>query len=133
VWIRQVWELVNIAKLHSLDEERRRLEAHPRKLTSLTPLFLFLLSLNILDISLTNPSHEANPFTLYSWAEIGILPSACIKIGLVLFFGVLCAIARTVASPTEWNFTSRLLRLILIGLIAFYVFIVMWNMILLIF
>jgi formate-dependent nitrite reductase membrane component NrfD len=102
------------------------------KSTSLVSLFLFLLSLNILDISLTNPSHEANPFTLYSWASIGILSSACMKVGLVLFFGVLCVVTRRLASPTEWNFASRLLQLLLIGLTAFYAFVVTWNMILLI-
>jgi hypothetical protein len=100
---------------------------------SLVPLFLLLLSLNILDISLTNPSREANPFTLYSWARVGILPSALAKVGLVLFFGVLCAIARRAASPLELSFVSRLLRLMLIGLIAFYVFVVTWNMVLLMF
>lgn len=117
-------------KLHSLDEEGRRLEW---RLGSLVPLFLFLLSLNMLDISLTNPSREGNPFTLYSWASVGILPSALMKVGLVLFFGVLCAIARRVASPVEWSFAGRLLRVILIGLIAFYVFVVTWNLILLMF
>lgn len=100
---------------------------------SLVPLFLFLLSLNILDISLTNPSREANPFTLYSWASVGVLPSAFMKVGLVLFFGVLCTITRRVASPIEWSFASRLLRVMLIGLVAFYVFVVTWNFVLLMF
>ncbi|MGA2310108.1 MAG: DUF5658 family protein [Candidatus Bathyarchaeia archaeon] len=100
------------------------------KSSSLVPWFLLLLSLNVLDISFTNPSREANPLTLLSWAQIGILPSACIKIGLVLLFGILCAITRKVTSQTDWNLAARLMRGILIALVAFYTFVVTWNMIL---
>lgn len=100
------------------------------KLASLVPWFLLLLSLNILDISFTNPYQEANPLTLLSWAKMGILPSASLKVGLVLFFGILCVITKKVASPTDWNLAGRLLRGILIALVAFYLFIVAWNMIL---
>jgi hypothetical protein len=61
---------------------------------------------------------------------MGILPSALIKVGLVLFFGVLCAIIRKVANPTDWNLAGKLMRGILIALVAFYSFVVTWNMIL---
>jgi hypothetical protein len=101
-----------------------------RKSAPLFPWFLLLLSLNILDISFTNPSYEANPFTLLSWAKMGILPSACIKVGLVIFFGILYAITKKVASPTDWNLAGRLLQGILIALVIFYSFIVTWNIIL---
>jgi hypothetical protein len=101
------------------------------KSASLVPWFLILLSLNILDISFTNPSHEANPFTLLLWANIGLLPSACLKVGLVLLFGILCAIVRKEASPTDWDFAGRLLRGVLVALVAFYSFIVTWNLIVL--
>jgi len=97
------------------------------KSASLVPWFLVLLSLNILDISFTNPSSEANPFTRFSWTEIGILPSAFIKVGLVLFLGILCIIAKKLADPTDWNLAGRLLRGMLIVLVAFYSFIVAWN------
>jgi hypothetical protein len=101
------------------------------KSTSLAPWFLLLLSLNILDISFTNPSFEANPFTLLLWTRIGLLPSACIKVGLVLLFGMLCTITRKAASPNDWNFAGRLLRGVLIALVTFYSFVVTWNLILL--
>lgn len=100
------------------------------KLSSLTQLFLFLLWLNVLDISVTNPAYEANPLTLYMWGKIGIFLSAWIKVGLVLFFGVLCALTKRAAKPAEWDFASRLLRGILIALVAFYTFVVAWNIIL---
>jgi len=100
------------------------------KSASLVPWFLLLLSLNILDISFTNPSREANPLTLLSWAKMGILPSACIKVGLVLSLGILCAMTEKVASPTDWNSAGRILRGTLIALVAFYAFMVTWNMIL---
>jgi hypothetical protein len=61
---------------------------------------------------------------------MGILPSASLKVGLVLFFGILCVITKKVASPTDWNLAGRLLRGILIALVAFYLFIVAWNIIL---
>jgi hypothetical protein len=92
--------------------------------------FLFLLSLNVLDILFTNVSREANPLALYSWERIGVLPSALVKVGLVLFFGVLCVVTNRVASQTERNFAGRIFRLVLIGLVVFYVFVVSWNMIL---
>jgi hypothetical protein len=101
------------------------------KSASLVPWFLLLLSLNILDISFTNPSSEANPLTLFSWTKIGILPSACIKVGLVLFLGILCVITKKLANPTDWNLAGRLLRGMLIVLVAFYSFIVTWNIVLL--
>ena len=106
---------------------RRELE---RKSGSLVPWFLSLLSLNVMDILFTNPSREANPLTLLSWAQIGILPSACMKIGLVLLFGILCTITRKVTNQIEWNLAARLMRGMLIVLVAFYTFVVAWNMIL---
>ncbi len=100
------------------------------KLSSLTPWFLFLLCLNILDILVTNPAYESNPFTLHMWGEIGIFLSAWIKIGQVLFFGVLCALTKKVAKPTEWLFARKLLQGTLFVLVAFYLFVVAWNIIL---
>jgi hypothetical protein len=97
---------------------------------SLVALFLSLLSLNILDISFTNPIREGNPLTLLSWAKMGILPSACLKLGLVLLFGIVCVVMRKVANLTEWTTAGRLLRGILITLVAFYSFVVTWNIIL---
>jgi hypothetical protein len=101
-----------------------------RKLSSLTPWFLFLLLLNVLDVLVTNPAYEANPFILYIWGRIGIFLSAWIKIGLVLFFGALCASAKKVAKPDEWVFARKVLLGILIVLVAFYIFVVTWNVIL---
>lgn len=100
------------------------------KLSSLTPWFLFLLFLNIFDIFVTNPVYESNPFTLYIWGHIGIFLSAWIKIGLVLFFGVLCVSAKKAAKPNEWPFARKLLLETLIVLVAFYIFVVTWNVIL---
>ncbi len=100
------------------------------KLSSLTSWFLFLLLLNVLDIFVTNPAYESNPFTLYIWGHVGIFLSAWIKIGLVLFFGILCVSAKKVAKPTEWAFARKALLGILIVLVAFYIFVVTWNAIL---
>jgi hypothetical protein len=99
------------------------------RISSLSSWFLSLLLLNILDILVTNPTFESNPFTLYMWGKVGILLSAGIKIGLVLFFGILCILTKRVARPAEWAFASRLLRGTLIALVAFYIFVVAWNMI----
>ena len=99
------------------------------KLSSLAPWFLFLLLLNILDILVTNPVYESNPFTLYIWRQIGIFLSAWIKMGLVLFFGALCVSARKFAKPTEWPFVRKVFLGILIVLVAFYIFVVTWNLI----
>jgi hypothetical protein len=101
-----------------------------RKLSSLTSWFLFLLSLNVLDVLITNPAYESNPFTLYIWGQIGIFLSAWIKIGLVLFFGILCASVKKLAKPVEWVFARKVLLGILIVLVAFYTFVVTWNVIL---
>jgi len=100
------------------------------KLSSLTPWFLFLLLLNVFDVLVTNPVYESNPFTLYIWGQIGIFLSAWVKIGLVLFLGVLCASAKKIAKPTEWLFTKKILLGTLILLVAFYIFVVTWNVIL---
>lgn len=100
------------------------------KSSSLAPWFLFLLWLNIVDILLTNPAYESNPVTLYMWGNVGIFLSAWIKIGQVLFFGVLCAFIKKVATPIEWSFARKLLLGTLIVLVAFYIFVVAWNIIL---
>lgn len=100
------------------------------KSSSLAQWFLFLLLLNVLDVLVTNPAYESNPFTLYIWGQIGIFLSAWIKIGLVLFFGVLCASAKKVAKPAEWVFARKILLGILVILVAFYIFVVTWNTIL---
>jgi len=100
------------------------------KSSSLTPWFLFLLLLNIFDVLVTNPTYESNPFILYIWGQIGIFLSVWIKIGLVLFFGVLCASAKKVAKPAEWPFARKILLGTLIVLVAFYIFVVTWNLIL---
>lgn len=100
------------------------------KLPHLAPWFLFLLLLNVLDVLFTNPTYEANPFTLYIWGQVGIFLSAWIKVGLVLFFGVLCASAKKFVDPTEWSLTRKILQGILIVLVVFYIFVVTWNIIL---
>ena len=89
--------------------------------------FLTLLSLNILDILVTTPAYEANPFTLYLWGKIGIFLSAWVKIGLVLLLGVLIVCTKKIATPVEWALSRKLLRGILLMLVAFYVFVVVWN------
>jgi hypothetical protein len=84
----------------------------------------------LLDIFTTTPTLEGNPVTLYMWAQIGIFLSAWIKIGQVLFFGVMCFTAKRVAKPTEWLFVRKILVGILVMLVAFYIFVVSWNVIL---
>jgi hypothetical protein len=86
--------------------------------------------LNVLDVLVTNPAYESNPFTLYIWGQVGIFLSAWIKIGLVLFFGILCTSAKKLAKPAEWAFARKVLLGILIVLVAFYIFVVTWNTIL---
>ena len=75
--------------------------------------FLLLLLLNIIDILITNPVLEINPFTLFLWGRLGILLSAIVKIGLVLLFGGLCIISKKVAKPAEWHFIEKILKTIL--------------------
>jgi hypothetical protein len=99
-------------------------------LSSLAPWFLCLLLLNVFDVLFTNPIYESNPFTLYIWGQVGIFLSAWIKVGLVLFFGVLCASAKKFADPIEWPFAKKILLGALIVLVAFYIFVVTWNVIL---
>ena len=96
----------------------------------LVPWFLLLLSLNVMDILFTNPSREANPVTLLSWAWIGIFPSACMKIGSVFLFGILVVITKKMANQTDWDLAAGLMRRILIVLVTFYTFVVAWNIIL---
>jgi len=87
---------------------------------------LFLL--NVLDIATTTPLYESNPVTLFLWGQIGIFLAAWFKIGLVLLFGILCAVAKKVTNPHEWEFTSQVFRAILILLVAYYAFIVTVNL-----
>jgi hypothetical protein len=99
-------------------------------LSSLRRWFIILLWLNLLDILVTNPAYEANPFTLYLWGKIGFFLSAWVKIGLVLIFGALCICVKRIAKPMEWEFSSKLLGGILVVLVIFYLFVVTWNSIL---
>lgn len=98
--------------------------------TSIGKWFLALFWLNIFDIIITTPAYEANPVTIYLWGRIGIFLAAWLKIGLVLLLGGLCQIIRIVATPTEWAFSRKLLRGTLVLLVAFYIFVVVWNTIL---
>jgi hypothetical protein len=89
--------------------------------------FLALFLLNIFDIFITTPAYEANPVTLYLWGRIGIFLSAWLKIGVVLLLGGVCQITRMVATPTDWVLSRKLLRGVLIALVAFYAFVAVWN------
>jgi hypothetical protein len=62
------------------------------------------------------------------WAQIGIFFSAWIKISQILLLGALCACAKKIAKPTEWNFAQKALLEILIVLTVFYAFVVTWNL-----
>ncbi len=88
---------------------------------------LALFWLNIFDILISNPTYEANPVTLYLWGRMGIFLSAWLKIGLVLLLGGVCQITRLVATPTDWALSRKLLRGMLIVLVAFYTFLALWN------
>ena len=88
---------------------------------SLAPWFTSLLLLNVMDILVTNP------FTLYLWGQLGIFFSAWLKIGLVLFFGALFVLAKRITKPAEWVLASRIFLGLLIILVAFYSFVVSWN------
>lgn len=98
------------------------------QLSSIKVWFTTLLLLNILDIATTMPLYEANPVTLYLWGQIGIFLSAWVKIGLVLLFGILCVVAKKVAAPHEWKFTSKVFGALLVLLVAYYVFVVTVNL-----
>jgi hypothetical protein len=98
------------------------------KLTSLTSLFPCLLFLIFLDILTTNPSFESNPFTLYVWAQVGVFLSIWVKVGQVLFLGVLFVSVKKVAKPAEWPFAQKILQATLLVLVSFYVFVVTWNL-----
>lgn len=104
-----------------------------RRLSSLSLWFLLLFMLVALDIFSTNPVIEGNPLTLYLWAQFGIFFSAWIKIGQVLLFGVLCFSAKRIAKPNEWVAAKKILLGLLGILVAFYIFVVSWNIILSIF
>ncbi|MCW4052830.1 MAG: hypothetical protein NWE78_06455 [Candidatus Bathyarchaeota archaeon] len=98
--------------------------------SSLHPWFLAVLWLNVMDILLTKPAYESNPITLYLWGEIGILLSAWIKIGQVLFFGALILITKRLSTPSEWTCVKKLLLGVLLVLTIFYIIVVGWNTIL---
>lgn len=98
------------------------------RLSSIKVWFITLFLLNILDIATTTPLYEANPATLYLWGQIGIFLSAWVKIGVVLLFGILCVVAKKVATPHEWRFTRQVFKALLIILIAYYTFVVTVNL-----
>ncbi|MCW3980245.1 MAG: hypothetical protein NWF11_02090 [Candidatus Bathyarchaeota archaeon] len=100
------------------------------KVSSLQPWFFAVLWLNVMDIMLTKPAYESNPFTLYLWGRIGILLSAWIKVGQVLFFGALILLTKKLATPSEWDCVKKLLLGVLLVLTAFYMIVVGWNTIL---
>jgi hypothetical protein len=62
------------------------------------------------------------------WAQLGTLLSVWIKIGQVLLLGVLCVGAKKIAKPTEWTSVQKILLRILVVLVAFYIFVVAWNL-----
>jgi hypothetical protein len=97
------------------------------RLSSLEPWFLLLLSLNVFDILTTVPAYEANPVTLYIWGRLGFFLAAWLKIGLVLFFGLLCIFTQKVARPDEWGFAKKVFLGLLRVLTAFYVIVVIIN------
>jgi len=97
--------------------------------SSIKVWFMTLFLLNVLDIATTTPLYESNPVTLFLWGQIGIFLSAWFKIGLVLFFGILCVVAKKVTNPHEWELTSQVFRAILILLVAYYAFVVTVNLI----
>jgi len=97
--------------------------------SSIKVWFMTLFLLNVLDIATTTPLYESNPFTLYLWGQIGIFLAAWVKMGLVLLFGILYVVAKKVAAPHEWEFTSQVFRAILIILVAYYAFVVTVNLI----
>ena len=91
--------------------------------------FLLLLSLNIFDIFTTVPAFEVNPVTLYAWERLGFFLAAWFKIGLVLFFGLLCVVAQKVANSNDWKFAKKLFLGLLKVLVAFYIFVVLTNVV----
>ena len=97
--------------------------------SSVNVWFTALFLLNILDIVTTLPLYESNPFTLFLWDRIGIFLAAWFKMGLVSLFGILCVLTNKVANPSEWEFTSRVFRVTLVILVAYYTFVVAVNLI----
>lgn len=98
------------------------------KLSSFKHWFMVLLSLNVFDILATAPAYEINPVTLYLWGgQVGIFLAAWFKIGLILFFGILFIVAQKVAGPNEWDFAKKVFLNLLKVLVAFYVVVVLTN------
>ncbi len=97
------------------------------KRSSLLIWFSALFLLNVLDVATTIPVWEANPITLFLWGRIGGFLSAWVKLGLVLFFGVLCLAAWKMATAQEWLFAEKIFRGILVILVTYYVFVVANN------
>ena len=97
------------------------------KPSSLGLWFMLLLSLNVFDILTTVPAHECNPVTLYIWGRVGFFLAAWFKIGVVLFFGLLCIVTQKVANPKEWSFAKKVFLELLKVLVAFYVFVGIVN------
>ncbi len=98
------------------------------QLSSIKVWFMTLFLLNLLDIATTTPMYEANPVTLYLWGQIGIFLSGWVKISLVLLFGAVCVVAKKVAAPHEWKFTSQVFKALLIVLTMYYAFVVIVNL-----
>lgn len=108
---------------------RLKLKMNWLQLSPIKVWFTTLFLLNALDIATTSPLYEANPVTLYIWGQIGIFLSAWVKIGLVLLFGALCVAAKKVVAPHEWKFTSQVFKAMLIVLVAYYAFVVIMNIV----
>ena len=98
------------------------------KLPSINVWLTTLLLLNALDMLMTVPLYEANPVTLIFWERFGIGFAAGIKIFLVLFLGILWAVAKKVSTPHEMKLANQFFRFIFVFLIAYYVFIIAANL-----
>ena len=55
--------------------------------------------------------------------------AAWFKIGLVLLFRLLFVVAQKVSSPNEWGFAEKVFLGLLKILVAFYVFVVLINVV----
>ncbi|UCC33782.1 MAG: hypothetical protein JSW53_01915 [Candidatus Bathyarchaeota archaeon] len=93
--------------------------------------FLLLLSLNIFDILTTIPAYEANPVTLYLWQRLGFSQTALLKIGLVIFFELLFILGQRVVGQREREFTQNIFLWLSKVLVAFYLFVVLINVVVL--
>ena len=79
-------------------------------------------------------SHLSTSFsaTPQFWKDISEpLQAAWLKISLVIFFGLLFTLAQKVANPNERDFTQKVFLGLLKILVAFYVFVVLINVVVL--